>query len=202
MRSPLLFLPLLISLAACESQTSADGADGNASGTNINVAAKGEKGEDIRITADGDTGKVSVNLPGFDANVRLPKVMLKDSNFDIDGVKLYPGSTVASINVQGDASGAGDKSRVQIIYTAPAGAGLVRQSLCRKGCRRQDLGRIADRQDQGRHALHDDICAGQGRFNDRNRRSGRQKTRLSAALTPNSGAFTHIFRASAALAAA
>lgn len=46
--------------------------------------------------------------------------MLKDSNFDIDGVKLYPGSTVASINVQGDASGAGDKSRVQIIYTAPA----------------------------------------------------------------------------------
>ena len=120
MRSPLLLLPLLISLAACESQTSADGADGNASGTNINVAAKGEKGEDIRITADGDTGKVSVNLPGFDANVRLPKVMLKDSNFDIDGVKLYPGSTVASINVQGDKTGAEDKSRVQIIYTAPA----------------------------------------------------------------------------------
>lgn len=120
MRSPLLLLPLVIGLAACESQSSADGADGNASGTNINVAAKGEKGEDVRITADGDTGRVSVNLPGFDANVRLPKVMLKDSNFDIDGVKLYPGSTVASINVQGDASGAGDKSRVQIIYTAPA----------------------------------------------------------------------------------
>jgi hypothetical protein len=120
MRSPLLLLPLLIGLAACESQTSADSADANASGTNINVAAKGDKGEDIRITADGDTGKVSVNLPGFDANVRLPKVMLKDSNFDIDGVKLYPGSTVASINVQGDTSGAGDKSRVQIIYTAPA----------------------------------------------------------------------------------
>ena len=120
MRSPLLLLPLVIGLAACESQSSADGADGNASGTNINVAAKGEKGEDIRITADGDTGKVSVNLPGFDANVRLPKVMLKDSNFDLDGVKLYPGSTVASINVQGDKPGAEDKSRVQIIYTAPA----------------------------------------------------------------------------------
>ena len=79
MRSPLLLLPLVIGLAACESQSSADGADGNASGTNINVAAKGDKGEDIRITADGDTGKVSVNLPGFDANVRLPKVMLKDT---------------------------------------------------------------------------------------------------------------------------
>jgi hypothetical protein len=120
MRSTLLLLPLLIGVAACGSHTSVDNADTNASGTDINVAAKGDKGEDIRITADGNTGKVSVNLPGFDANVRLPKVMLKDSNFDIGGVKLYPGATVASINVQGDASGTGDNSRVQIIYTAPA----------------------------------------------------------------------------------
>lgn len=127
MRSPLLLLPLFIGLAACGSQTSADNADANASGTNINVAAKGDKGEDIRITADGDTGKVSVNLPGFDANVRLPKVMLKDSNFDLDGVKLYPGATVSSINIQANKTGVSDGGRVQIIFSAPAERGAVRE---------------------------------------------------------------------------
>ncbi len=120
MRASVLLLPVLIGLSACDADRSSDKADANASGTNINVAAKGEAGEDIRITADGETGKVSVNLPGFDANVRLPKVMLKDSNFDIDGVKLYPGATVSSINIQGDKTGAADNNHVQIVFSAPA----------------------------------------------------------------------------------
>lgn len=120
MRASLLLLPLMATLAACDVETSSDTTDANATGTSININAKGEKGEDVRITADGETGKVSVNLPGFDANVKLPKAMLKDTDFDIDGVKLYPGSTIASINVQGDQSGVWDGDRVQIIYAAPA----------------------------------------------------------------------------------
>lgn len=126
MRSALLLLPLLVSLSACDS-TSSDSADANATGTNININATGDKGEDVRITADGETGNVSVNLPGFDANVKLPKMVLKDSNFDIDGVKLYPGAAIASINVQGDKSGVWDGDRVQIIYTAPAEPKPVRE---------------------------------------------------------------------------
>ncbi len=126
MRAPFLILPLLIGLSACDNDATTNDADANASGTSINVAAKGDKGEDIRITADGDTGKVAVNLPGFDANVRLPKVLLKDSNFDIDGVKLYPGATVSSINVQGDKTGVWDGDRVQIIFSAPADPKPVR----------------------------------------------------------------------------
>ncbi len=120
MRSALLLLPLLVGLSACDVEKSTDAADANTTGTNININATGEKGEDVRITADGETGKVSVNLPGFDANVKLPKVVLKDSNFDIDGVKLYPGAQVTSVNIQGDKSGVWDGNRVQIVYSAPA----------------------------------------------------------------------------------
>lgn len=126
MRSSLLVLPLLFGLAACDMGSSSDNADANATGTSVNINAKSEKGEDVRITADGETGKVSINLPGFDANVKLPKVMLKDSDFDIDGVKLYPGATISSINVQGDKSGANDAANVQIVYSAPADPKPVR----------------------------------------------------------------------------
>ena len=126
MRASILILPLCIGLAACDVETSSDKADANAAGTSININAKSEKGDDVRITADGETGKVSVNLPGFDANVSLPKVMLKDSNFDIDGVKLYPGATVYSVNVQGDKSGGADGAHVQVIFSAPADPKPVR----------------------------------------------------------------------------
>lgn len=120
MRASILILPLCIGLGACDVEKSSDSADANTTGTSFNVDAKSEKGEDVRITADGETGKVSVNLPGFDANVKLPKVVLKDSNFDIDGVKLYPGAQVTSVNIQGDKNGAWDGNRVQIVYSAPA----------------------------------------------------------------------------------
>lgn len=126
MRSPLLLVSLLVSLAACDVDSAADKTDGNATGTSININAKSDKGEDIRITADGDTGKVAVNLPGIDANLRLPKAVLKDSNFDIDGVKLYPGARISSINVQGDKTGVWAGNRVQIIYSAPADPKPVR----------------------------------------------------------------------------
>lgn len=120
MRSALLLFPLVIAVAGCDVETSSDSADANATGANININAKSEKGDDVRITADGETGQVSVNLPGFDANVKLPKVMLKDSDFDIDGVKLYPGAHVTNVNIQGDRSGVWDDDRVQIVYSAPA----------------------------------------------------------------------------------
>lgn len=126
MRSPILLLPLLATLAACDVEKASDTADGNAAGTSININTKGDQGGDVRITADGETGKVAVNLPGFDANVRLPKVMLKDSNFDIDGVKLYPGAHVTNVNIQGDKTGVWDGNRVQIVYSAPAAPKPVR----------------------------------------------------------------------------
>ena len=123
---PLIALPLLLALPACESTKSPDDDKNVEQGTSISVNAKSDSGEDVKITADGDTGKVAVNLPGFDANTNLPKVVMKDSNFDLDGVKLYPGAKVSSINVKADKSDGEDDAHVQIVYTAPAAPKAVR----------------------------------------------------------------------------
>ena len=48
---------------------------------------------------DGGSGQVKIDVPGFEANIKLPKVQLDAANFDIGGVKLYPGSKVTSMNI-------------------------------------------------------------------------------------------------------
>jgi hypothetical protein len=119
--SLLITLAPLSLLVACGSSE-----DDGTRGTDISVDAKTEDGSSVAIRADGATGKVSVNAPGFDANVSLPKVMLDNGDFDIDGVKLYPGSKVAAVNVNANTSGTAKKSTVQISFAAPADIELVR----------------------------------------------------------------------------
>jgi len=91
----------LSALSACGSR------DKDAEGTSVSINAK-EKDGNVAINADGKTGKVSVNLPGFNADLKLPKMMLDHSNFDLDGVKLYPESKVRSVVVNADDTGGHD----------------------------------------------------------------------------------------------
>jgi hypothetical protein len=119
--------PLLVSVAplflltACGSSN-----DDGKRGADISVDAKTESGSSVAIKADGATGKVSVDVPGFNANVTLPKMMLENGDFDIDGVKLYPGSHVKSVNVNADSSGKDKKAAVKIGFTSPAEIEKVR----------------------------------------------------------------------------
>jgi hypothetical protein len=122
MRLLLLALPLTVALAAC------DASDEPAKGTDVSINASDKDGGSVNITANGDSGDVGVKVPGFDAKMRLPKMLLKDSDFDIDGVKLYPGSTVNSVNV--DANGLSDKGgkgEVKVGFSAPAETAKVSQ---------------------------------------------------------------------------
>lgn len=122
MKVQAIFLPVaaFAMLSACGSK------DDGKEGTSISVNGKGTNG-DVAITADGKTGKVSVNVPGFNADMKLPKVMLDNSNFDLDGVKLYPNSKVRSVNVNGDESGVwADRSNVRVAFDSPADVGKVK----------------------------------------------------------------------------
>jgi len=109
----LLAIPLAaLALTAC-------GTDSK-QGTSVSINAKSEDGKVVVINADGKTGAVSVNVPGFNADLKLPRVMLDNADFDIDGVELYPGSTVGSVNVVADDSGSKDSANVKIAFSAPA----------------------------------------------------------------------------------
>jgi hypothetical protein len=90
---------------------------GCGSGGNTNISIHDADG-DVNITTD-DNGHASIKLPGFDATVKLPKMDISGENFDVNGVKLYPGSTVKDVNV--DASSGDDKDgRVALKFEAPA----------------------------------------------------------------------------------
>ena len=96
----------------------------NRSSADINFTGDFSNSSDVAITADSDTGKVGVKLPGFEAKLNLPGGMLDKSNFELDGVKLFPGSKVTGVNV--DAGTGSKEDSVKIAFSAPAKPGVVR----------------------------------------------------------------------------
>lgn len=73
---------------------------------------------------DGKTGALKVNLPGFKGELALPKMTLNAENFDMNGVHLYPGSSIQAMNIQGG-NGKGEEG-VRLSFTSPATPQIVR----------------------------------------------------------------------------
>jgi len=87
-----------LALAAC-------GTDGNST-----ITLNGEDGN-VSIVTDAD-GRTTVNAPGISGSVTLPKISIDSADFQVSGVKLYPGSTVRDFNL--------DKGRVAMSFDSPA----------------------------------------------------------------------------------
>lgn len=118
MREAILIPFAALALAACSDEEEKEG-------TSISINARSESGKDVVIDADGKTGAVRVQLPGVNADLTLPKVMLDNADFDIAGVELYPGSSVRSLNVVADKSAGKDTAMVRVDFVAPADPGTV-----------------------------------------------------------------------------
>jgi hypothetical protein len=121
---------LIIPLAALALVGCGSSADDGSSGTDISIDAVSDEGTPIKASSDGKTGEVAINVPGFKANIAMPKVKLDADNFDIDGVKLYPGSKVISMKVDQvmRSTGSNDNKRgsVRIGFDAPATPDVVK----------------------------------------------------------------------------
>ncbi len=78
----------------------------------------------IDINSEADAGNVSISVPGFDAKVKVPTGIMAHGDFDIDGVKLYPGATVTRFNLNVDGKskeGKGsDNTVIKMTFAAPA----------------------------------------------------------------------------------
>src|SRR3546814_12555018 len=90
----LILLTAVAPLAACWSNGD--------SGTTITINSTDSDGN-VVARADGASGKVSNDLPGFSGELKLPKIHLDAEDFDLNGVQRYPGSQTA--NMAGDAQG-------------------------------------------------------------------------------------------------
>lgn len=108
-------LPLVLALAAC--------GDGSNEGNGAAISVKSGEGE-ASIKADKD-GRVAVKAPGFEGSIKLPKFDLGAENFEIDGLKLYPGSTISNFDIDANRD-KGGKDTVRVTFDAPAAAGQVR----------------------------------------------------------------------------
>ncbi|MCM8729503.1 hypothetical protein ACFO8O_00785 [Hephaestia sp. GCM10023244] len=112
----LILLTAVAPLAACGSN------DGPGTTISIN-GTDGDGGGNVTARADGVSGKVSVALPGFSGELKLPKMHLDAKDFDLNGVPLYPGSQIANIAV--DAKN-GNGGVVTVDFDSPAAPATVR----------------------------------------------------------------------------
>src|SRR5256885_6384686 len=77
--------------------------------------------ENVSISAD-EGGDVAFNLPFVKGQVKVPSGFMHKGDFDIDGVKLMPGSSVTGFSVFAKDKG----STVNMAFTAPASPDAVR----------------------------------------------------------------------------
>jgi hypothetical protein len=90
-------------------------------GCNVHSKNPADGDENVSIHAD-ESGQIAFNLPFAEGHVKVPAMMMRNGNIDIDGVKLMPGSSVTGFSVD-----AGDKgANVNMAFTAPASPDEVR----------------------------------------------------------------------------
>jgi hypothetical protein len=116
--APLMLTSLLL-LAGCGSST-----DKGDNGTDISIDMQDPGGN--ASAADGETGKLSIKTDGFEAKIAMPKIDMGGGDFDIDGVKLYPGASVNGVNINAKEESGSGASTVDFRYTAPAAPDAVR----------------------------------------------------------------------------
>src|SRR5438067_5551685 len=90
-------------------------------GCNVHSNNPSNADENVTISAD-EGGNVAFNLPFVKGQVKVPSGFMHKGDFDIDGVKLLPGSQVTGFSVLAQDKG----STVDMAFTAPAAPHGVR----------------------------------------------------------------------------
>ncbi|HWV60175.1 MAG TPA: hypothetical protein VN034_05955 [Sphingopyxis sp.] len=114
MRLAFLIPPMML-LAACGSE------ERKSEGTEVSINAEGDGGG-VKIRTGKDGGKISIGGEGAAINIDVPDFVDLDieGDFDIDGVKLYPGSQVTKVDVNASDKAGADKATVKLGFTSPA----------------------------------------------------------------------------------
>jgi len=109
----------MLALAAC----------GEHDGNSTSISFSGNSSDGAVSGGIDSSGNLKINANGFKADLKLPKFSVVANNFKINGVNLYPGSTISSINVNGGQDEDKDPGKVRVAFTSPANAATVRDWL-------------------------------------------------------------------------
>lgn len=109
-------LGLVLALSACSSSEPGTTISINATTNDGNMAANVDK-----------AGTLSLDTPIFKGELKLPKMKLDASDFDMNGVHLYPGSKITAMNINANGDGDGKKDDVvRVGFESPATPDVVR----------------------------------------------------------------------------
>ena len=101
-----LLLPVAL-LAACERK-----------GDEAAVEIRSGNGS-TQITAEpGKESRLKIDTPGVKADINVPFLSMMTEKMEIDGVRLYPGSKIAGVNINADDGK--DEDRFTLRFQAPA----------------------------------------------------------------------------------
>ena len=89
--------------------------------TEVSINAGDEHGG-VQIKTGKDGGNIKIGGDGAAIDIDIPDFVDLDieSDFDIDGVKLYPGSKVTTVNVDANDRNGASKATVKLGFTSPA----------------------------------------------------------------------------------
>ena len=113
-------------LSACDSKD----------GTSFTMNTSDSDGN-TTVSADGKTGQVALNVPGFSGKITLPKMHLDGNDLDLNGVHLYPGSKITTMNVDAKNN---DEGVVHVAFTSPADPQVVRDWFGQLGVHARPVG--------------------------------------------------------------
>jgi hypothetical protein len=108
---------LLLCAALLAAPLTACDRSGDGTSVSINV-----DGGNVLGAADAESGQVKIAVPGFSGQIKLPRIQLDADNFDLNGVHLYPGSTIEKVDV----AGKDEAGSLRVRFTSPAPAAQVR----------------------------------------------------------------------------
>ena len=103
-------LTSVLALSACDRSNEGASVSINADGGNVLGAINGE------------TGEMKIDVPGFQGSVKMPKIKIDTGNFDLNGVRLYPGSSIKTLNIVGDDKAGG----LRVAFASTATPTIVR----------------------------------------------------------------------------
>jgi hypothetical protein len=118
-----------VTLAAILLAATLSSCDDSKTGTSISINSTDSDGN-VVASMDGNTGAVAINVPGFSGKLNLPKIHLDSDDFEMNGVHLYPGSTISGMNVEAHDDGKpgknDDNGSVRVSFQSPAAPATVR----------------------------------------------------------------------------
>jgi hypothetical protein len=118
-----MLVPALM-LAACGDEPSNNKGD---EAIDISINAKDEDGSSVSVSSS-SSSSVSVDSNGVSIKADISGLdgIASSGDFDIDGVKLYPGAKITGVNVNADSSKPeGQQGQVEFGMTAPAAPATV-----------------------------------------------------------------------------